>query len=586
MGRRAARVCIISMAIATVVAGSAAAAPGGSARGQRCAHLPDLGHAANAHDPGLTVLENQVLLCQSRAGQGAQRADFNGDGFADLAIGVPDEDAGRIADAGAVDIVYGAPSGLGPTGSQHLTQSVSSAGGDPPEAGDRFGSAIAAGNFNGDGFTDLAVGVPGEDLGSASDAGLVQVFYGSNTGLQPTDPTGHVQLWTEAALGRTSRAGDLFGFALAWGRFNGDALGDLAVGTPGRGVMHNGVLQGAAGEVDTIYGSAVGLTATGSQAINADTPGISDVPASGDQLGAALTAANFGLSPQDDLAIGVPFNDGFATDTGSVDVVYGTSGGLDPSVNAQSFTPTNLGEPARAGEAFGSVMTAGSFDTVAGDDLVVGIPLDDVTRADGTTAADAGAVGVIYGSNQPQIGIRLDQSTTQQLITQDSGTIADEAEAGDHFGAALASNDFDGAVADLAVGVPLEDIGRVADAGAVNIIYATTQQFRLGDQGNQLLTQGSHGIAERAESGDQFGAALSAWNFGEDSRSDLAIGAPFEDIGSTFSIVDAGVVDVVYSVGTPAPSCVCLTEGSQILTQNGLGADPSEAGDAFGGVMY
>lgn len=39
--------------------------------------------------------------------------DFNGDGFSDLAIGVPGEDGGAgRKDAGAVNVLYGAPSGF------------------------------------------------------------------------------------------------------------------------------------------------------------------------------------------------------------------------------------------------------------------------------------------------------------------------------------------------------------------------------------------------------------------------------------------------------------------------------------------
>jgi FG-GAP repeat len=47
------------------------------------------------------------------------KGDFNGDGFDDLAIGVPDEDviteAGTITDAGAVNVIYGSSSGLSAT---------------------------------------------------------------------------------------------------------------------------------------------------------------------------------------------------------------------------------------------------------------------------------------------------------------------------------------------------------------------------------------------------------------------------------------------------------------------------------------
>src|SRR3954469_8244617 len=132
-----------------------------------CAKLPKLGqHGAsqgNGNKNGHVKREEQSLRCLTRSGQGVARADFNGDGFGDLAVGVPDENVGaaQLANAGAVNVIYGSATGLPDSGNQCLPQVQARAGGDSPEADDRFGSALAGGDFNNDGRADLAVGAPG-----------------------------------------------------------------------------------------------------------------------------------------------------------------------------------------------------------------------------------------------------------------------------------------------------------------------------------------------------------------------------------------------------------------------------------------
>src|SRR4029453_5665200 len=170
-------------------------------------------------------------------------ADFDNDGFADLAVGVP----GENDFAGAVNVLYGTGGGLSGTGGQLFPQ-----GGGTAEAFDSFGSSLAAGDFNNDGFADLAAGAPFEAVGSVQ-AGAVSVWYGSRGGLTATGG----RLFTQ--VGGAVESGDQFGSALAAGDFNNDGFADLAVGAPGEGVGG----AGQAGAVSVLPGSAGGLTATG-----------------------------------------------------------------------------------------------------------------------------------------------------------------------------------------------------------------------------------------------------------------------------------------------------------------------------------
>ena len=172
--------------------------------------------------------------------------DFNGDNVADLAIGVPADNT-TLGRTGAVNVLYGSSAGLSSSGSQLWSRASNSNLGNPVE-GDHFGQSLSAGDFDGTGYDDLAIGVPGADVGGNADAGAVIVFYGSATGLS----TLRNQLWDQNGLDNSggAEAGDAFGSALAAGDFNGDNVVDLAIGVPGE----DAVAVVNAGAVNVLYG--------------------------------------------------------------------------------------------------------------------------------------------------------------------------------------------------------------------------------------------------------------------------------------------------------------------------------------------
>ena len=463
----------------------------------------------------------------------ADRVDFNGDGFDDLAIGVPAEGVGGAALAGAVNILYGGAGGLAGT-NQLLTQGN-------PEPVDLFGFAVAKGDFNADGFTDLAVGAPSEDVGAAGLAGAVNVFYGSAAGLPAT---------SQVRLQGNPENSDRFGFALDAGLFNDDDVMDLAVGAPGETVGG----QLSAGAVSVFYGSAGGLPAT-SQGLFQGNPEL------GDRFGAALVAGFFNAD-QGDLAVGAPGEDvGSAGGAGAVSVFSGTPGGLPTASRVL------LQANPEVGDQFGSALAAGFFSGSIFSDLAVGAPTETVG-----SNADAGAVSVFLGSASQLSG------TAAQTLVQGPG-VGGAAEAGDEFGAALAAGFFDTGPSDLAIGAPFEDLGAATDAGAVNVVYGSNTGL-VGR--NQTLTQDSPGVAGTAESGDLFGVALARGiffnNFNGDDFADLAIGAAAEDVGAA---TDAGAVNVQYGSATGLPG-----PGGQLFTQDSPGVGgTAESGDSLGSAL-
>lgn len=146
-------------------------------------------------------------------GTSLEVGDFNRDFGVDLVIGVPFEDMASGLDAGAATVLYGAaPRGVFLEGGQLLSQASLNIPG-LPERADGFGSGLAAGDFNGDATADVAIGVPGEGLGSTEQVGAAVILHGSQeSGLLESGS----QLFTQDSLGvpDAGEPGDGFGAAL------------------------------------------------------------------------------------------------------------------------------------------------------------------------------------------------------------------------------------------------------------------------------------------------------------------------------------------------------------------------------------
>lgn len=416
------------------------------------------------------VFDSNVV--QAGAGRSlAGVGDVNGDGYADLLIGASNYSNGQNAE-GAAFVLYGSETGF-PQSPSWIYES--------DQVGAYLGRSVAAaGDVNGDGYSDILVAAPYWDT-AMGDAGRVYLFLGSPVGLPAA---------AEWSITGTS-VGQMLGFSIAGvGDVSGDGYDDVAVGA--YGYSNNELGEGA---VFLYEGGPAGLSAQETWRAEGNQAGAhfgASVASAGDVNGDGLS----------DVIIGAPGYSNGEIGEGRAYLYRGSLAGLGGSDNG----PLWIYEENSAGAGFGAVV--GSAGDVNGDgysDILVGSP-----GFDGDNS-DQGAASLFLGS--------MSGPGSQAAWRIEGGR------GGVGLGLALAQAgdvDADG-YEDIVLGLPeFTDTGSYRGAAFV---------YRGTPSG---LSEVPSGMIGGVQDNEQLGTAVVTFgDFNGDGASDVLVGAPGHSDGES-----------------------------------------------------
>lgn len=363
-------------------------------------------------------------------------ADFDNDGFDDLAVGTPGADG-----QGAVYFYRGSRGGLVPG----LTLTAFTDGGNIQYNDARYGTALAAADMDGDGVPELVVGAPGDRPfigGNACGGVYVYRLKSAPQLLARWNPSGAscvADVEAGAALAGTSRSG-------VKGK-------ELVVGAPGADDDRGRVWVLDYANVTTLS-VAANLTQAAPQSCSVG--GVVTNPREvGDRFGAAV-AAGPRANTHHMIAVGSPGED---DSSGRVDTFYYDTN-CWARENPLTEAPLGVDEP---GDQFGATLAIGDLTGDAYGDLLIGAPGEAV----GTTTA-----GWMYTFRGSSTAFVPHHGFGQSTGGWTNGN-------GERFGQSFALAEVDGNIIDLVVGAPGNHVGAANYAGSV---------FLFESQGNNQLT--------------------------------------------------------------------------------------------------
>ncbi|MEQ1675896.1 MAG: FG-GAP-like repeat-containing protein [Chitinophagaceae bacterium] len=438
--------------------------------------------------------------------------DVNGDGYSEVIVGVIAYD-GDQADEGAAFIYYGSATGISITTNNILEGN---------QAGTGLSSVGGAGDVNGDGYSDVMIGITGYDNGQ-TDEGAAFVYHGSAAGINTI----------ASAMMESNQAVAYFGSSVASaGDVNADGYSDVIMGAPN---YDNG--QTDEGAAFVYHGSATGINA------------IAAVRLENNQAfsylgGSVASAGDVNGDGYSDIIVGASLYDNGLTDEGAAFIYHGSAAGIS------TIAVTNV-ESNQAGALMGNtVASAGDVNGDGYSDIIVGAVAYDNGQA------NEGAAFVYHGS---ATGISTTAATMLEANQANAGMGRSVASAGDVNG--------DG-FSDVIVGAYLYDNGETNE-GAAFVYHGSypagiSTTVAASRESNQVNAYFGNSVAAAGDvNGDGFG--------------DIIVGASGYDNGQT----DEGAAFIYHGAGAGINTTAATTvESGQADAV--MGTSVASAGDVNG----
>ena len=430
--------------------------------------------------------------------------DFNGDGFDDLVIGVPDSNLSNTS-GGYAYLVYGKS---GDSRSDISMSSFSSSDGfyvTGSATGDKMGSMVdISGDLNGDGYDDFVV-LSARQSSGASDAGSLYI------------------IWGNASPGNVNLASD---FSMSIGATNSDGF----------------VILGSESNDEIGYYNTT------------DPQNAQFIDASGDFNGDGI----------DDLIIGHNQSDAFGLNAGAAYLIFGEAGSTRANFRLDSYASEGFlfynGND--AGNYVGhSVQYIGDFNGDGKNDVIIGAP---------GVSSDDGEAYVVFGHAGPGFSnIDLDAlNGTNGFTIRTSTTNA-------QLGGSVSSSDINGdGLTDIIIGVPEANTDGYSTNGAAIIIYGSSS----GSYSDvSLASVGSAGYVINGEnSTDRSGHSVRGMgDINGDGIDDIMLSTIHDDDGGT----SAGAAWVIFGESGTSRSDINL---DTLDSSDGFKVVGDASGDEFG----